>query len=58
MYYHAGQEFWESTELKMYPQTISRSNTSAFPFFRKYASPRYNVTTGDADIYMLRFAEL
>lgn len=58
MYYHAGQVFWESTELNIYPQTISRSNTSAFPFFKKYASPRYNVTTGDADIYMMRLAEV
>jgi hypothetical protein len=58
MYYHAGQEFWESNELKIYPQTISRSNTSAFPYFKKYASPNYNVTTGDADIYMFRFAEV
>lgn len=58
MYYHNGQEFWESTELKIYPQTIARSNTSAFPFFKKYASPNYNVTTGDADIYMMRLAEV
>ena len=58
MDYYNGQMFWESTELNIYPQTINRSNTSAFPFFKKYASPNYNVTTGDADIYMMRLAEV
>ena len=58
MEYCLGQVFWESTGIDIYPKTISRSNTSAFPYFKKYASPRYNVTTGDSDVYMMRFAEI
>ena len=58
MDYCLGQVFWESTGIDIYPKTISRSNTSAFPYFKKYASPKYNVTTGDSDVYMMRFAEV
>lgn len=58
MDYCLGQEFWEATGIDIYPKVITRSNTSAFPFFKKYASPKYNVTTGDSDVYMMRFAEV
>lgn len=58
MDYCLGQVFWESTGMDIYPKTIARSNTSAFPYFKKYASPKYNVTTGDSDVYMMRFAEV
>ena len=58
MDYCLGQVFWESTGMDIYPKTITRSNTSAFPYFKKYASPKYNVTTGDSDVYMMRFAEV
>jgi hypothetical protein len=58
MDYCLGQVFWESTGIDIYPKTITRSNTSAFPYFKKYASPKYNVTTGDSDVYMMRFAEV
>jgi hypothetical protein len=58
MDYCLGQVFWESTGMDIYPKVIARSNTSAFPYFKKYASPKYNVTTGDSDVYMMRFAEV
>ena len=58
MDYCLGQDFWGQTGIDIYPAVIVRSNTSAFPFFKKYASPKYNVTTGDSDVYMMRFAEV
>ena len=53
-----GQVYDKNTYIDMYPQTLKQGNKHAFPYFKKYASPTYNVNTGDADIYMMRFAEV
>lgn len=53
---------WGSSGLgyiSMYPSDMSYNlRQNAFPYFKKYASASYNSTSGDADIYAMRFAEV
>ena len=43
-----------------YPRSAiqSTSAAAAFPYFRKYADPTYDVTYGRADCYVMRYAEI
>lgn len=59
MEYCEGQSYGSAGRIvSIYPATISYSRVNLYPYFRKYASPNYNVTSGDADIYDMRFAEV
>lgn len=58
MEYTGGQTYNNTAIIGIYPATISYSRINFAPYFKKYASPAYSVTTGDADIYAMRFAEV
>jgi len=58
MDYASGYTYNGQSILGIYPATLSYSRLNMFPYFRKYASKSYSVTTGDADIYAMRFAEV
>jgi len=58
MQYCQGMSFYDTEEINIYPQTITYGRVGVAPYFRKYASPNYNVNSGDADIYVMRFAEV
>lgn len=45
--------------VKTYPLVIvSSSDATAFPYYKKYLDPSYDVTNGKADFYLMRLAEL
>ena len=45
--------------VKTYPLVIvSSSDATAFPYYKKYLDPSYDVTNGKADFYLIRLAEL
>lgn len=48
----------EKTTIERIIRDTTVGRTGVYPYFRKYASPRYNVSIGDADIYMMRLAEV
>ena len=59
MYYGKMKYSNGSGTTSIYPATNSAtSKAGAYPYIKKVASKRYNVNTSDADIYMMRFAEL
>ncbi|MCQ2183916.1 MAG: RagB/SusD family nutrient uptake outer membrane protein [Bacteroidales bacterium] len=46
---------------EVYPaaaRVLSHDATSFMPYFRKYLCPSFNASTGDADFYMMRYAEV
>ncbi len=52
----------ETTTENCYPAANSiycfNSNIRAMPYFKKYYDPKYNATTGYADLYVMRLAEV
>ncbi len=58
MTYTQGMSYYNTQDIAIYPQTITYGRVGVAPYFKKYASPNYNVNSGDADIYVMRFAEV
>lgn len=58
MIYTQGMSYYSTEEIALYPQTITYGRVGVAPYFRKFASPSYNVNSCDSDIYVMRFAEV
>lgn len=60
-YFHTSRyDIHDEKTVKLYPSSgcVKTSSNNYPPYFKKYLSPRYNADNGDADFYVMRYANV
>lgn len=56
--FHTSMDEYTGGRLEIYPAFIKYTAASAYPYFKKFISKAYATSANEADIHLLRFAEV